>query len=131
MMKRISTIYLLEPSHVDYLHIIYPMFLLAVTCIFIAYIESYSPLACLGFVSSMCLYVVFPSMLVLCFLACVGCIAHHIGGVCSLEPFLYLVWLLRDISGSSHYGGVFCFVHITNPKCEYEKCHIVLIFNLI
>src|SRR4051794_36315381 len=79
MKKHDFIIYLFEPSHVDYLRIINPMFLLAVTCIYIAYIVSYSPLACLGFVSSMRIYILcFLVCLILCYLACVGCHAHHV-----------------------------------------------------
>ena len=78
----------------------------------------------------MLVYVVFPTCLSWFSSMCMLVALHvHVLGV---EPWLHLVlsyWLLWEINGSSHFGGVTCFVHFTILKmCVHEEYHLVLIF---
>ena len=44
--------------------------------------------------------------------------------------YLYLSWLLWEINGTTHFGGVMCFVHFTNLQmCVHEEYHLVLILQ--
>ena len=61
------------------------------------------------FIACVCIWCV--SKLPLCMLVYTSCTR-----VSFVEPFascLFLSWLLWEINGISHYGGVMCFVHLT------------------
>ena len=63
----------------------------------------------------MLIYVVLPSMLDLCYLACVGHNALHIFVRVWFQAFIASL-VESSLAGSSHYGGVLCFTDITNLK---------------
>ena len=116
--------YLLKPSHLDYhISIIYPLYLLAVTCTQLIYIESYSlPLHVLVlFLACVCICCA-SYLLNLRNQAYVSWFAHHVCVFC-VEPIvscLYLIWLFWDINGLFHFGVVIC-LHFTILKCVYVR----------
>ena len=73
------------------------------------------------------------NLLILSNQVCVCWFAHHVR-VCSALSLcascLYVSWLLWEINGTSHFGGVMCFVHLTVPQmCVHEEYHLVLILQ--
>jgi hypothetical protein len=132
-LRDLHILYLIKPSHkYYYLYIVYPMCLLAVTCSSLPYIVSYLPLCVLLVLYQVCVCICCASyLLILCTQVCLGCLAHHL--LC-LEPLMPLYDILfgsfRVINGTSHFGGVICFVHLSFLKmCVHEYYHLVLILQ--
>ena len=100
------------------------MFTLKVTC----------PFACLVvYLACICICCA-SNLLVLSNQVCVCWFAHHVCMSVVLSLFascLYLSWLLWEINGTTHFGGVMCFVHFTNLQmCVHEEYHLVLILQV-
>jgi hypothetical protein len=79
-LRDLHQLYFLKSSQLDYLvSIIYPMFLLVVTCTQLIYIESYSPFAYVGFcILHVFVYVVLPTYFILSNQVCACWFAHHV-----------------------------------------------------
>ena len=60
--------------------------------------------------------------------SCVSCMCNLcVELYCILCGFHLALW---EINGLSHFGGVICFVHLTNLKmCVHEAHHLVLTFQ--
>jgi hypothetical protein len=127
--KGSSSMYCLKSSQLDYLvYIIYPMFLFAVTCTQLIYVESYSPLC-------MCWYMLC-YLLVLFWVIKYVLVGFHTMYVClclSLCCILfYIIWLFWETNRLSHFWGSDMLWHFTILNmCAHEEYHLVLIFEIL